>query len=224
MDQNLIRWLSLIGVIIFVGSVVLFSAKVSGQRKKKLQEEFERNFSMYKVFFNRSNEIIEELNYPILTLKRSNSGRFILPVFICFITFIIGFFYRGGSFNIKLIILAILGLWFVWSVLNATNYVKIYENALVHGNLLKKKIIWYHAIDSIEARLYDYNGVMDARQAGVYRVYEVMRNGKVICGIWETEFSGSRKIENCFNLSNPLVTEIRHSFDSASFVSKEEEQ
>ncbi|MCH3107346.1 hypothetical protein K3X32_14875, partial [Listeria monocytogenes] len=77
---------------------------------------------------------------PILTLKRSKGGRFLLPVFICIIAFIIGYFYRGGYFNGKLIVLSILALWFVWSVLNATKYVKVYKNDIVHGSLITKKI------------------------------------------------------------------------------------
>ncbi|HHQ0378289.1 TPA: hypothetical protein ACSKMF_001358 [Listeria innocua] len=214
MDENLVRWLSLLGVVIFVGSVVLFSSKKNQQRRQKLQQEFENKFSMFKVYFNHSNTTTQELNNPILTLKKSKGGRFILPVFICIIAFIIGYFYRGGSFNGKLIVLAILALWFVWSVLNATKYVKVYKNAIVHGSLITKKIIWFHNIDSIEAKLYDYNGVMDARQAQVYRVYEVKRGNKVVFDIWETQFASARLIEKCFDAENPFVQEIQESFDS----------
>nr|WP_223201738.1 hypothetical protein [Listeria monocytogenes] len=111
---------------------------------------------------------------------------------------------------------AILALWFVWSVLNATKYVKVYKNAIVHGSLITKKINWLHRIDSIEAKLYDYNGVMDARQAQVYRVYEVKRGNKVVFDIWETQFASARLIEKCFDTENPFVQEIQESFDSGN--------
>ncbi|WP_260490008.1 hypothetical protein [Listeria marthii] len=176
---------------------------------------------MFKVFFNKSNTGVEELDEPILLLKRSKSGRFILPIFICLIMLVIGIFYRG-SINSKLIMLAILAIWFVWCTLNATNYVKLYKNAIVSGNLIKKKTIWFHNIDSIEAKLYDYNGVMDARQAQVYRVYDVKRNGKVILGIWETEFSNARMIERCFDTDNALVADIQESFDTNELLYMED--
>ncbi|HAA6726993.1 TPA_asm: hypothetical protein GHH78_06685 [Listeria monocytogenes] len=216
MDENLVRWLSLSGVALFVILAVLLANRINRQRRQKLQQEFENKFSMFKVYFNHSNATTQELNDPILTLKRSKGGRFILPVFICIIAFIIGYFYRGGSFNGKLIVLAILALWFVWSVLNATKYVKVYKNAIVHGSLITKKIIWFHRIDSIEAKLYDYNGVMDARQAQVYRVYEVKRGNKVVFDIWETQFASARLIEKCFDTENPFVQEIQESFDSGN--------
>ncbi|EHQ6864175.1 TPA: hypothetical protein ACSY4D_04785 [Listeria monocytogenes] len=215
MDENLVRWLSLSGVALFVILAVLLANRINRQRRQKLQQEFENKFSMFKVYFNHSNATPQELNDPILTLKRSKGGRFILPVFICLIAFLIGFFYRD-SFNAKLIILSLLGLWFVWSTLSATKYVNVYNGAIVHGNLIKKKIIWFHSIDSIEARLYDYNGVMDARQAQVYRVYEVKRGNKVVFDIWETQFASARLIEKCFDTENPFVQEIQESFDSGN--------
>lgn len=132
-----------------------------------------------------------------------------------FDSFFIGFFYRD-SFNAKLIILSLLGLWFVWSTLSATKYVNVYNGAIVHGNLIKKKIIWFHNIDSIEARLYDYNGVMDVRQAKVYRVYEVKRGNKVVFDIWEAQFTSARLIEKCFDTENSFVQEIQESFDSGN--------
>ncbi|EFR87090.1 hypothetical protein NT05LM_2446 [Listeria marthii FSL S4-120] len=221
MDENLVRWLSLLGVALFVVLAILFANRINRQRKQKLQQEFENKFSMFKVFFNKSNTGVEELGELILLLKRSKSGRFILPIFICLIMLVIGIFYRG-SINSKLIMLAILAIWFVWCTLNATNYVKLYKNAIVSGNLIKKKTIWFHNIDSIEAKLYDYNGVMDARQAQVYRVYDVKRNGKVILGIWETEFSNARMIERCFDTDNALVADIQESFDTNELLYRED--
>ncbi|MBF2674881.1 hypothetical protein IBB80_06335 [Listeria marthii] len=221
MDENLVRWLSLLGVALFVGLAILLANRINRQRKQKLQQEFENKFSMFKVFFNKSNTGVEELGELILLLKRSKSGRFILPIFICLIMLVIGIFYRG-SINSKLIMLAILAIWFVWCTLNATNYVKLYKNAIVSGNLIKKKTIWFHNIDSIEAKLYDYNGVMDARQAQVYRVYDVKRNGKVILGIWETEFSNARMIERCFDTDNALVADIQESFDTNELLYRED--
>ncbi|MDT0091333.1 hypothetical protein QJV36_08900 [Listeria marthii] len=221
MDENLVRWLSLLGVALFVGLAILFANRINRQRRQKLQQEFENKFSMFKVFFNKSNTGVEELGELILLLKRSKSGRFILPIFICLIMLVIGIFYRG-SINSKLIMLAILAIWFVWCTLNATNYLKLYKNAIVSGNLIKKKTIWFYNIDSIEAKLYDYNGVMDARQAQVYRVYDVKRNGKVILGIWETEFSNARMIERCFDIDNPLVTSLQESFDTNELFYKED--
>lgn len=212
MDENLACWLCLLGVIIFVGSAILFSNKVNGRRKFKLQQEFESKYPMFKVFFNHSSAIAKVLDTPTLTLKRGSSGRLIMPISLCLIWIVIALFYRG-NLNGKLIALTIFGVWFIWSVLNATNYVIIYKNALVHGNIFIKKIIWLNEIDSIEARLYDYNGIMDARQAEVYRTYEVKRNGKIIFGIWETEFLGARMIESCFEAENPLIDKIQISFD-----------
>lgn len=221
MDDKLAQWLSLLGVIIFVGSAIMFSSRVNEQRKLKLQQEFESKFSMFKVFFNHSNVIIKELGIPILKLKRSKGKRFILSAFLCFIFLVIALFYRG-VLNTKLIMLAIIGVWFIWSVVNATNYVTVYKNAFEHGNIINKKVVWFNDIDSIEARLYDYNGIMDTRQAEVYRVYDVKRNGKVIFDIWETEFSSVRMIERCFDFENPFVAKIQESFDSNILSSEED--
>ncbi|MBC1384443.1 hypothetical protein [Listeria innocua] len=215
MDQIIVKWVALLGVAVFVGAAIFLSRRLNNKRKINLRQEFERNFPMFKVFFNHSSAVVEELGTPILILKRSSGGRFIFPIFICLIVFLIGFFYRD-SFNAKLIILSLLGLWFVWSVLNATKYIKVYKNAIVHGSLITKKIVWFHRIDSIEAKLYDYNGVMDARQAQVYRVYEVKSGNKVMFDIWETQFASARLIEKCFDTENPFVQEIQESFDSGN--------
>ncbi|ENL9791697.1 hypothetical protein AB6M11_001957 [Listeria monocytogenes] len=215
MDQSIVKWVALLGVAVFVGAAIFLSRRINDKRKINLRQEFELKFPMFKVFFNRSNTVIKEIGTPILMLKKSSGGRFILPIFICLIAFLIGFFYRD-SFNAKLIILSLLGLWFVWATLSATKYVNVYNGAIVHGNLIKKKIIWFHNIDSIEARLYDYNGVMDARQAHVYRVYEVKRGNKVVFDIWETQFASARLIEKCFDAENPFVQEIQESFDSGN--------
>ncbi|MCH2801128.1 hypothetical protein K3V48_14705, partial [Listeria monocytogenes] len=58
--------------------------------------------------------------------------------------------------------------------------------------------------------------VMDARQAQVYRVYEVKRGNKVVVDIWETQFASARLIEKCFDTENTFVQEIQESFDSGN--------
>lgn len=57
---------------------------------------------------------------------------------------------------------------------------------------------------------------MDARQAQVYRVYEVKRGNKVVFDIWEAQFTSARLIEKCFDTENPFVQEIQESFDSGN--------
>lgn len=109
MDQSIVKWVALLGVAVFVGAAIFLSRRINDKRKTNLRQEFELKFPMFKVFFNRSNTVIEEIGTPILMLKRSSGGRFILPIFICLIAFLIGFFYRD-SFNAKLIILSLLGL------------------------------------------------------------------------------------------------------------------
>ncbi|GLC78596.1 hypothetical protein [Lacrimispora brassicae] len=207
MDNKLFGLLSLIGVIIFVTSAILFSSKVQGQRKMELQREFENKFQMFKALFSHSSAVVKQLNSPILTLKRSKNGRFILPVFLCCIFIVIALFYRG-ALNVKIIMLTTVSIWFVWCAIKTTSYVIVYSNAFVHGNIIKKTIVWFDKVDSIEARLYDYNGVMDANQAQVYRVYEVKQKDKVVFGIWETEFPNARMLETCFDTGNPLVSEV----------------
>lgn len=217
MDENLVRYLIMFGAIAFVVSAVLFARTLNNKTYKKLKQRFESNYPMFKVFFNHSTAISKDLDTPLLTLKRSKGGRFILPVSLFSICIIIAVFYKG-SLIFKILALAAFGLWFIWSALNATNYVIVFKNALVHGNIFKKKVLWLNELDSIEARLYDYKGPMDERQAQVYRVYDVKRNGKDVFGIWETEFSDARMIENCFDAENPVVDKIQISFDKYGSV------
>jgi hypothetical protein len=212
MDNLIYGILSLLGVFAFVFGLAFLSRKAVKKKQQKLRRELEGLFPMFKLHFEeyqeQDNKLISE---PLLVLKRRVTDWLIL-ILVVMVFIFVAIFMKDSS---KVLLLSILGIVSVFFLIRSSNYVKIYENGLIYGNLLRKKMIWFDAIDTIEACLYDYGreNHIDVTKdySRIYRVYELKRKDKVIYEIHETEFKKARQIETCFNINSPLIKQISES-------------